>query len=281
MRLQFLQQQVALEGVFGSRSAGSDVRAAPGCRRCRSDSSCRRLPQRPKRRSSSACAERAQVGRRWRCPARPAVASMTLPTPGRRPTGSGARNASTWCGRITNRPSGLRQSEAILARNLFGATPAEAVSCVSSRIALRIASAVAVAVARPVLVVGDVEVGLVQRQRLDQVGVAGEDLAHLARHRPVAHEVRRHEHRLRAQALGAHRRHRRAHAELARLVDWPRRPPSARRARPRPPAARAGPGRRAARPTRRRRPCRRGGSCGWRRTRQERRGAHGRGGPAC
>ena len=65
---------------------------------------------------------------------------------------------------------------------------------------------------------GDVEVGLVERQRFDQVGVAREDLAHLLRHRLVAHEIRRHEHRLRAQALGADRRHRRAHAELARLV---------------------------------------------------------------
>ena len=77
---------------------------------------------------------------------------MTLPTPGRRPTGSGNRNASTRCGRITNWPSGLRQSDAILARNLFGAIPADAVSCVSSRIAARIASAVAVADASPVRV---------------------------------------------------------------------------------------------------------------------------------
>ena len=43
--------------------------------------------------------------------------------------------------------SGLRQSEAILARNLFGAMPAEAVSCVSSRIEARIALATAVALA--------------------------------------------------------------------------------------------------------------------------------------
>jgi len=52
---------------------------------------------------------------------------------------------------MTNCPSGLRQSLAILARNLFGAMPAEAVSCVSSRIALRIAVATAVAEARPSL----------------------------------------------------------------------------------------------------------------------------------
>src|SRR3546814_1448463 len=42
---------------------------------------------------------------------------------------------------------------------------------------------------------------------------------------------------------------------------WPRTPPNARRARPPPPAARAATDRHAARPTRRRRPCRRAGSC--------------------
>ena len=57
--------------------------------------------------------------------------------------------ALTWRGRITHKPSGLFQSEAILARNLFGATPAEAVSPVSSRIAARIAIAVAVAEGKP------------------------------------------------------------------------------------------------------------------------------------
>ena len=77
-------------------------------------------------------------------------ASVTLPTPGNRPTGSGARKASTWCGRITNRPSGFFQSEAILARNLLGATPAEAVSPVSARISARITFAVSVADVSPV-----------------------------------------------------------------------------------------------------------------------------------
>ena len=65
---------------------------------------------------------------------------------------------------------------------------------------------------------GHVQVGLVQRQRFDQVGMFEHDLAHLARDGLVAAEVRRHEHRLRTQALGAQGRHRRAHAELARLV---------------------------------------------------------------
>jgi len=74
---------------------------------------------------------------------------ITRPTPGMRSTGSGVRKRSTWCGRTTNRPSGLRQSEAILARNLLGATPAEAVRASSSRICRRMVSATAVAVDDP------------------------------------------------------------------------------------------------------------------------------------
>ena len=76
---------------------------------------------------------------------------VTLPTPGRRPTGSGDRNVSTSPGWMTKSPSGLRQSEAIFARNLFGATPAEAVRCSSWRIWSRIARATRVAVAKPIL----------------------------------------------------------------------------------------------------------------------------------
>src|SRR3546814_2596106 len=46
---------------------------------------------------------------------------------------------------------------------------------------------------QPAAVCTDIEIGLVQRQRLDQVGVAVEDLAYLARHRLVTAEVRRSE----------------------------------------------------------------------------------------
>src|SRR3546814_17340286 len=69
--------------------------------------------------------------------------SITLPTPGIFATGSGVRNASTCDGRTTNTTSGLSQYEAILARNLLGATQAEAVRAVSSRTCTRIASAAA------------------------------------------------------------------------------------------------------------------------------------------
>ncbi len=48
---------------------------------------------------------------------------------------SGARNAASSPGGTTTRPSGLRRSEATLATSLLVATPTEAVSCSSSRMA--------------------------------------------------------------------------------------------------------------------------------------------------
>lgn len=64
---------------------------------------------------------------------------------------SGVRKASTCAGLITYWPLGLFQSEAILARNLLGAIPADAVSPVASRICARIAWAVAVALGEAIL----------------------------------------------------------------------------------------------------------------------------------
>jgi hypothetical protein len=78
------------------------------------------------------------------------IFSVALPTPGILRTGSGTRKSSTWCGRMTKQPSGFFQSEAILARNLLGATPADAVRRVSSRISRRMVCAVSVAVGIPV-----------------------------------------------------------------------------------------------------------------------------------
>ena len=54
-------------------------------------------------------------------------------------------------GRMTKSPSGLRQSDASFARNLLGATPAEAVRFSSWRICSRIVRATRVAVGKPVL----------------------------------------------------------------------------------------------------------------------------------
>ena len=112
-------------------------------------SSQRRVPHLPKRSTSCSCVKR-RTSPTVATPISVITASVALPTPGIFRTGSPTRNASTWCGRMTKRPSGFFQSEAILARNLFGATPAEAVSCVSARISARIVSAVSVAVGMPV-----------------------------------------------------------------------------------------------------------------------------------
>ena len=59
--------------------------------------------------------------------------AVTGPTPHSASTGSCCRNGSTRSGLITVRPSGFFQPDAIFARNLFGATPADAVSPVSAR----------------------------------------------------------------------------------------------------------------------------------------------------
>ena len=70
---------------------------------------------------------------------------VTLPTPGILFKDKVLINSLTSFGLITNCPLGLFISEAILARNFKGATPAEAVKCNSSKIAWRISCAIQVA----------------------------------------------------------------------------------------------------------------------------------------
>ena len=65
---------------------------------------------------------------------------------------------------------------------------------------------------------GHVEIGLVQRQRLHQGRVLGEDTANLLRNRAVDLEARRHEDQVRAQTPRGHGRHRRTDAEFAGFV---------------------------------------------------------------
>ena len=60
--------------------------------------------------------------------------AVTGPTPQSASTGSLCRNHSTRSGGTTVSPSGFFHPDAILARNLLGATPADAVSPVASRI---------------------------------------------------------------------------------------------------------------------------------------------------
>ena len=115
--------------------------------------------------------------------------AVTGPTPHSASTGSCCRNDSIRSGATTVRPSGLRQPEAIFARNLLGATPADAVRPVVSRIAAfsRLRHVDAERLAPGVL--GHVEVRLVERERLDQRRDLAKDREHLLRHRSVLGEV--------------------------------------------------------------------------------------------
>src|SRR5258706_511779 len=67
-------------------------------------------------------------------------------------------------------------------------------------------------------IVSDIEVGLVERQRLDERGAGVQDRHHLLRDRAVAREVGAHDDEPGAQAQRAGHRDGRAHAEGARLV---------------------------------------------------------------
>ncbi len=104
---------------------------------------------------------------------------------------------------MTKSPSGFFQSEAIFARNLFGATPADAV-----KLRGRQAS----------LVLRNVEIGFVEGQRLNQVGVAFEDFAHLTGDGPIAGEVRGQEDCVWAETFGPNSGHGGTHAELSSFI---------------------------------------------------------------
>src|SRR6185295_19228731 len=67
-------------------------------------------------------------------------------------------------------------------------------------------------------VLGHVEIGLVERERLDQRGRRMQDLHHPLGRLAIFLEVRPDDDELRAEAYRARHRHRRAHAERARLV---------------------------------------------------------------
>jgi hypothetical protein len=67
-------------------------------------------------------------------------------------------------------------------------------------------------------VLGDVEVGLVERERLDQRRHGAEEREHLGRHGPVFTEIGRHHRELRTEPDRTRHRHGGAHAERASLV---------------------------------------------------------------
>ena len=91
----------------------------------------------------------------------------------------------TSCGWMTKRPLGLRQSEAILARNLLGATPAEAVRLSSSRICCADGGGYAGGGGEVGVVLGDVEVGFVEGEGFDEVGVWRAKISRMARETAV------------------------------------------------------------------------------------------------
>ena len=79
-------------------------------------------------------------------------------------------------------------------------------------------------------VLGDIEIGLVERERFDERSVLGEDRADLMRDRPIDVEPRFHEDQLRALPPGGHRRHGGPDAETAGLVARGRHDPALARA---------------------------------------------------
>jgi hypothetical protein len=85
-----------------------------------------------------------------------------------------------------------------------------------ARISCRISSAMRAADAE--LVLGHVEIGFVETERFDQVGVVAEDRANLLADLAIDVEAALAEHQVGAQPLGGDAGHRAAHAEPARFV---------------------------------------------------------------
>ena len=77
-----------------------------------------------------------------RIPSRPSVSPVFSPTPHRRPTGSGSRNAWTPSAGTTSIPFGLQSSDASFATNFVGATPTEHVTPTSRSTSARIFAAI-------------------------------------------------------------------------------------------------------------------------------------------
>src|SRR3546814_1836470 len=65
-------------------------------------------------------------------------------------------------------------------------------------------------------VAADVEIGLIERQRLDLVGIVAENGADLVRYVAIDVEARRHEDQIGALPLRGDARHRRPHPEIER-----------------------------------------------------------------
>ena len=217
------------------RSAASGARARTGLSSMPSDSSCRRRPQRPKCCSSSRRAERAQVGDGGDAQlGEPRLHDLAdagqAPDRQRREEGLDLVRADH------EQAVGLAPVRGDLGQELVrrDAGRGGELRLLADRGADRLGGRGGGGQAG--LGRGDVEVGLVERQRLDQVGVAREDLAHLPRHRLVA----RRNPAARTPPAGTGARRGSPASPSARRTcaprSWPRTPPSARRARRRRPA---------------------------------------------
>jgi len=110
----------------------------------------------------------------------------------------------------------LRQPDAIFARNLFGATPADDVRPVASRIAVFSRYINPEWLAPSIL--RYVEVRLVERKRFDERRDLAMDRQHLLGHQAILGEVRRHDHQAGTEANGSAHRHGRSDTVPTRLV---------------------------------------------------------------
>ncbi len=126
-----------------------------------------------------------------RMPSRWKTLLLCLPTPHSRSTGSGSRNSCTLSGSTTTRASGFFRSLAILARNLFGATPTETTNRTLVADRLFDLPGDVDRGAEKVLAAAHVEECLVQRQRFDQRRKPLEDVADLAGNLGVVTDARR------------------------------------------------------------------------------------------
>ena len=119
---------------------------------------------------------------------------------------------------MTVSPSGLRHADAILARNLFGATPAEAVE--SGRVSYQILySSGHIHSQRLVPELFVTSRYASSRERPSTRGVTDrEDFEDLLRDRFVLVEVRTDDYQVRTEPHGARHRNGRAHAKLSRFV---------------------------------------------------------------
>ena len=143
------------------------ARRRPAGRRCRCASCCSQSASEPTV-SRSTAGSAARTSTSLSMPRARSLRAVTGPTPHSASTGSPCRKCSTRSGAITVRPSGFCQPEAIFARNLFGRHAGRR-GQPGRRADLGLEPPRDVHPQRLAPgVLGDVEIGLVERQRLDE-----------------------------------------------------------------------------------------------------------------